>query len=296
MVENEEENCMQRWARVAVLFLMAGGLILLGACRPTAPPTSLADQIYVSQVANTVLQVLSPEKVASQPTTGDWIDSKSGESLSTADTGYGFVHLSFPGKVNVYLASGTGTILKDAANEQISIDMLLTRGWWLAELPETFSATTRVAVESPEGAQAWVSGTLAGTQQAGSMMGVQYLSATHELYVDCLRGECGYMDGTGSHSLPEGSHISLNGKTALSNGPGNRGELWQFVPNLVSVPTPIPSATPNLAATQACMYFTSLGLSCKSGFPTLTITPSPTLDAAATQECWRNQKLGTPCP
>jgi hypothetical protein len=224
------------------------------------------------------------------------IDFRSGESLSTADTGYGYVHLGFPGQVDVYLASGTGTILKDSADERVSIDMLLTRGWWLAELPKTFSANQRVAVESPEGAQAWVSGNNAGTQSVGSMMGVQYLSGTQELYVDCLRGECGYKDAAGSHPLPEGSHVALSGMAVLSAGPGNRSELWQFVPNLVSVPTLVPSATPNLAATQSCRYFTSLGLSCESGFPTATITPSPTVDAAATQRCARSQKLGTPCP
>ncbi len=155
------------------------------------------------------------------------------------------------------------------------------------QLPDAFPANQRLAVESPEGAQVWVS---------GSTMGVQYDPSTHELYADCLQGQCGYVDANGSESLSEGSHISLNGMTVLSSGPGARSELWQFAPDIVEAPTLVPSATPNLAATQSCRYFASLGLSCASGFPTATITASPTPNLAATQACRRSLNLGTPCP
>ena len=293
---------MRRWGWIAVLVLailivvVTGLYVLRSLSAPSSQGIAITDQIYVSQVSNTVLQALSAEKAASQPSTGDMIDFRGGETLSTAETGYGYVQLGFPGQVEVYLASGTETILKDPADERISIDMLLTRGWVLARLPQTFSASQRVVVGSPEGAQVWASGSAAGALVAPSVIGAQYLSATHELYVDCLKGQCGYTDGLGSHVLPEGSHVSLNGKTLLSGGPGNRSELWQFVPNMIAAPTLIPSATPNLAATQSCRYFTSLGLPCDTGFPTLTITPSATPNAAATQHCARSRKLGTPCP
>ncbi len=287
MVLHDEENGMRRWAWIAPLLVML--LMAAAGCSPSTPgtPISAGSRIHVTKISNTVLQVLSAGKVASQPASGEWIDSVGGESLSTAETGYGYVQLGFPEQVDLYLASGTETSLKHPADERVSLDVLLTGGWLLASLPDSFPADQRVVVESPEGGQAWIS---------GSMLGAQYLSSTHELYVDCLKGQCGYTDGTGGHSLPEGSHVSLNGRTLLNTGPGNHNELWQFVPNLVAAPTVAPSATPNVAATQSCRYFMSLGLSCTGGFPTLTATPSATPNAAATQECWRHQKLGTPCP
>ncbi len=290
---------MKRWAWIAVLVVV---LILVAwgcSARPTPPPSAV-NQIYVLQVSNTILQALSPEKAASQPLKGDLIDFKAGESLSTAETGYGYVQLGFPGKVDIYLASGTETLLRDAADERDRIDVLLTRGWWLASLPETFGANERVVVESPDGAQAWASGSAVGTQFSASVIGAQYIAPMHELYVDCLKGQCGYSDSLGNHILPEGSHVSLNGKTMLSTGPGTRSELWQFAPNMIEAPTLIPSATPNVAETQSCRYFKSLGLSCEGGFPTATTTPTPTLTPtpnwAATQMCNQGRKLGTPCP
>jgi hypothetical protein len=243
-----------------------------------------------------VLQVLSAEKAASQPNTGDMFAYKGGESLSTAETGYGYVQLGFPGQIEVYLASSTETLLRTSTDERVSAEMLLTRGWLLVRTPNTLAASQRILIDSPEGAQAWVSGSASGTAPSPSVMGAQYMLATHELYVDCIKGQCGYTDSLGSHILQEGSHVSLNGKTLLSGGPGNRGELWQFVPNMVTAPTLVPSATPNLGATQACRYFTSLGLSCDSGFPTPTASPIATPNEAATQQCNRSQQLGTPCP
>ncbi len=296
---------MKRWAWIAVLvvvilFLGAAAGCLLRPPSQGAEPTSIANQIYVSEVSSTVLQVLSSEKVASQPLKGDLVEFKSGVSLSTAETGYGHVELGFPGQVDIYLASGTETMLRDSADERVSIEILLTRGWLLARLPQTFSATSRVVVDSPEGAQAWASGSAVGAQFSSSILGAQYLSVTHELYVDCLKGQCGYTDSLGNHILPEGSHVSLNGKTVLSTGPGTRSELWQFVPSMVEAPTLIPSVTPNVAETQSCRYFLSLGLTCEGGFPTATITPTPTLTPtpnwAATQQCIHDQRLGTPCP
>ncbi len=280
---------MRRWTWITALLLV----ILLAAavgCQPSSPtgqPTSVGSQIFVSEISNTVLQVISPQKAASQPNKGDMIDFLSGESLSTAETGYGYVQLGFPGHVDIYLSSGTETALRKSDDERVKIDLLLAGGWLLVSLPDSFPADQRVVVESPEGAQVWAS---------GSLLGAQYISGAHELYVDCLKGQCGYTDATGSHTLPEGSHVSLNGRTLLSAAPGNRSELWQFVPNMITAPTLVPSATPNLAATQSCRYFTSLGLSCTGGFPTATITPSPTPNLAATQECRRDLRLGTPCP
>lgn len=283
---------MRRRRSTAILLLLVifgAAAWLLVSCRPSSPttPTGVAQQIYVSQVSNTVLQLLSADKKNSQPSSGDLVDFQGGETFSAADTGDGYVQLGFPGHVDVYLASGTEMLLKSPPDEQTNADIVLNRGQLLVRLPNTFPADKRFAVEGPSGGQVW---------ESSSLMGVQYDLASGQIYMDCLEGQCGYADSAGAHSLPAGSHVTLNGKNTVDVGPGNRAELWQFVPGLVTAPTPVPSETPNLAATQRCMYFKSLGLSCEGGFPTVTITPSPTANAAATQACARSQKLGTPCP
>ncbi len=117
MVGGNEEPGMRRWTWIAillllVLFVVAARLLVFRPSSTTGQPTGIADQIYVSQLSNTVLQFLSAEKAASQPSKGDLLDFKSGESFSTAETGNGYVQLGFPGQAVVYQASGTEMLLK----------------------------------------------------------------------------------------------------------------------------------------------------------------------------------------
>ena len=282
---------MSRWISIGILVLIgvlvAGGIVIFRRSSTPPPPTIIANQIYVSQVSNTSLQFVSAEKVTSQSTDGDLLDAKGGETFTTSDTGTGYAYFRFPGQVEVYLAGGSQLLIKDPADERTRTDIVLNRGSLLVILPGTFPADQRFLVESAEGAQAWVT---------GSMMGAQYDPQSHQLYVDCLQDRCGYTDKTTSQPLPQGSHVILNGTSVVSSGIGTRNELWQFVRYIVAAPTLVPSPIPNLAATQACRYFTSLGLSCETGFPTATITPSPTPNLGATQTCRRDISLGTPCP
>ncbi len=292
---------MRRWISIvilvlAILVVVAGGALVSIILNPRATPTPMANLIYLSDLSGTALEVAPPGEEVWQPNKGDMIQSKIGQTFSTTDTGYGHVHLGFPGQVDIYLASSTQILLKESADERTHTDLLLTHGWLIAKLPNTFPAGQRLVVENPEGARVWASGTEAGDQYIVATIGVQYLPAAGELYVDCLKGQCGYVDASGEHPLSEGSHVTLKGNTVLTTGPGIRSELWQFVSNMVSTPTPVPSQTPDVAATQACQLLLSMGQSCDTGFPTLTITPSPTLDIIATQECKRQQSLGTPCP
>jgi hypothetical protein len=267
--------------------LVVGGIVIFRRSSTPPPPTIIANQIYVSQVSNTSLKFVSAEKVASQSTDGDLLDAKGGETFTTSDTGTGYAYFRFPGQVEVYLAGGSQLLIKDPTDERTRSDIVLIQGSLLVILPGTFPADQRFMVESAEGAQAWVT---------GSMMGAQYDPQKHELYVDCLQDHCAYTDNAGSQPLSQGSHVTLNGNRVVSGGLGTRNELWQFVRYIVAAPTLVPSPIPNLAATQACRYFTSLGLSCETGFPTATITPSPTPNLGATQTCRRDLSLGTPCP
>ena len=283
---------MSWWRGIAILSIIA--LLLLAGCSliPSSSshsplPTGIANQIYVSQVSDTSLRVLSADKAASTASDGDLLDFKSGETLTTTETGTGYAYFGFPGQVEVYMASATGIGIRNPADERTKIDVLLNHGSLLVKLPSAFPADQRFLVETPDGAQVWL---------GSSMMGLQYDSVKHELYVDCLQHLCGYLDGTTSKPLSEGSHVTLNGTKVISTGAGTRNELWQFVPDLVTAPTPIPSATPNLAATQQCRYLTSLGLSCLAGFPTATIVPTTTPNAGATLTCRYYKSLGTPCP
>jgi len=270
-----------------VLILLAASFAAACTSAVTVAPTGIADQVYISEISNTVLQVTSPDKSVVQPVKGDLAPAQNGTAFSTADTGTGYVRLGFPGQATVFMASGTDMVIKDPADEQTAIHLELDGGSLLAELPDSFPAGQRLAVDSPEGARVWIT---------ASMIGVQYDPSTHELYADCLKGHCGYTDAQGNHPLAEGAHVALNGNRVLDSGPGIRSELWQYIPNIVAPPTAVPSVTPNLAGTQACRYFTSLGLSCEGGFPTITTTPSPTPNYEATQACRRSQNLGTPCP
>jgi hypothetical protein len=283
---------MSRWRGIAILSVVillavAGWLVIPRPPSHPPLPTVFANQIYVSQVSNTTLQVVSANNAASPASDGDLLEFKSGETLATAETGTGYAYFGFPGQAEVYMASSTGIGIRNPGDERTKIDVLLDHGSLLVKLPSAFPADQRFLVETPDGAQVWL---------GSSMMGLQYDRVKHELYVDCLQDLCGYMDGTTSKPLSEGTHVTLNGTKVISTGPGTRNELWQFVPDLIPAPTPIPSATPNLAATQACRYLLSVGLDCLAGFPTATIVPTTTPNAGATQTCRYYKSLGTPCP
>jgi hypothetical protein len=279
-----------RWAAIVLILILLGVAARLYAVhppQPPSPPTSISSQIYIPQVSNTGLQVISPAKVASLAYNGDLVDYEKGQTFATSEKGTGHAELGFPGQVEVYLAPNTQIQLRDPSDEGAKVEILLERGLLVVKLPDSFPPDQRFMVVSPEGAQVWIN---------SSMVGVQYDAAQHELYADCLKGQCGYLDSNGNQTLPVNSHVALIGMQVQSAGAGTHNEFWQFAPDLVAAPTAIPSATPNLAATQSCRYFTSLGLSCASGFPTLTITPSPTPNIGATLTCRRFESLGTPCP
>jgi PPM family protein phosphatase len=246
---------------IATALLMLSFLVLKllpGILNPSPPPlaplpTILQDQIFISQIWNTSLQILSTDNISSQPSQGDLLDFKSGETITTTGGNEGYAYIGFPGQVEVYLAGGTEIFIKDPNDTQTKFDIVLNHGSILVNLPPTFPAGQRFLVETPTGSQAWIS---------GSMIGLQYDPSTFKLYVDCLQDICGYLENALSQSLPQGSHIVLIGMKVISIGPGTRNELWQFIPDLVPTPTLTPSATPNVAATQACRYYQSLGTPC----------------------------------
>src|SRR5512142_2710015 len=127
MAWHDEENGMRRWGWIVVLPLVILSILSAGcsSATPSAQPTPTGSQIFIAEISNTVLQVVSPDKAPSQPGTGDSIDFANGVSLSTAETGYGYVRLKFPAQVDAYLASGTTMRLRNPAEERVSVDMLL---------------------------------------------------------------------------------------------------------------------------------------------------------------------------
>ncbi len=222
---------------------------ILNPPSPPAPPlpTISVNQIYISKVWNTTLQARSVDNNTTKLSDDTPIDFNSGETLTTSGNGNGYAAIGFPGQVELYLADGTEILTKD------SLDIILNQGMLLVKLPNTFNKDQHFIVETSYGSQAWIS---------GSIMGLQYDPLKHELYFDCLEGTCGYLENSLNQSLPQGSHVVLNGAEVISTGSGTRNELWQFIPDLIPTPTVTPSATPNIAATQACRYYKSLGTPC----------------------------------
>jgi protein phosphatase len=210
---------------------------------PTLPPVS-ENQVYIAQVWNLSLQVISPNGSSQVVQPGTPMDFKSGEAFQTTN-GSGYVYIGLPGQAQLYLGGNTEIILNGISSAEF--DILLNQGWLLVNQPGR-----KFLVTTPDGSQAWVS---------GSMMGLQYNATAQELYIDCLQDMCWV---SANQPLPAGFHALLKGNQVVSSGPGTQNELWQFVPNLVATPTstPSPTVTPNIEATQACNYYQSLGTPC----------------------------------
>lgn len=234
---------------------------------PTLPPIEFG-QILVTNKLNLELSADNNGKLINNIREGDFLDLVIG-TIITSSAEEGYARLGFPNQSSVFLANNTEIQL--TGDEDTINNLQIDRGRLIVQIPEKNAEKSQVEVISPNNDSVMIK---------GSVMGVSYDPLTGIFYIDCLSGDCYYLESNNWTKFGAGTHVMFNYGTFQEVSAGIRNELWQFVPNMIATPTmthtitatSTPTKTPKIVFNTKTPTLTQTNIPSARKSPTITYT------------------------